>query len=176
MTESKSVTVDNNTPNGNEIATPQVSLSDSKLQTIEHIEEVRKNIRRFTDELTTRGVCHDKSKLESPEAESFAEHDSTFPTLIYGSDEYQRNLASLKSTLDHHYAENRHHPEHFNEGIRDMTLIDIVEMFCDWQASAKRNKNGNLLNSIEINAVRFHMDGLLKQIFVNTAKSIDKSE
>lgn len=153
-----------------------ISLAESKLQTIEHIEEVRKNIRWFTDKLTSRGVCHDKSKLESPEAESFAEHGNVLSTLVYGSEEYKKNLDSLKPTLEHHYAKNRHHPDHFDEGIKDMTLIDIVEMFCDWRASANRNKNGNLLKSIETNAARFRIDGQLEQIFINTAKSIDEAE
>ena len=37
------------------------------------IEKVRKYIRFITDRLTTRGVNHDASKLESPEVEMFAE-------------------------------------------------------------------------------------------------------
>ena len=57
-----------------------------------------------------------------------------------------------------------------------MTLVDIVEMFCDWRASSMRNKNGNLLKSIETNAARFRIDSQLEQIFVNTAKSIDEFE
>ena len=155
---------------------PSMSIAECQLETIEHIEEVRRVIRWFTDKLTTRGVNHDRSKLESPEVEGFAEHTPRLAYLQYGTEEYERELAELKPTLDHHYAKNRHHPEHFEGGINDMTLVDIVEMFCDWRASSMRNKNGNLLKSIEINAARFHIDSQLEQIFVNTAKSIDESE
>ena len=172
MTEKKTAsTVEKQVPK-----TGPMSIAECKVQTIEHIEEVRKTIRWFTDKLTSRGVSHDRSKLESPEVEAFAEHTSRLAHLEYGSDAYNRELEELKTTLDHHYAKNRHHPEHFDNGINDMTLVDIVEMFCDWRAATKRNKNGNLFKSIEINAARFRIDRQLEQIFVNTAKSIDESE
>ena len=91
-------------------------------------------------------------------------------------EEYYANLEGMKSALDHHYASNRHHPEHFVNGINDMTLIDILEMFCDWKASTLRHNDGNLLKSIETNAERFHMDGQLKQILINTARMLDEHE
>ena len=34
------------------------------------------------------------------------------PCLTYGSDEYKACLTEMKPALDHHYAANRHHPEH----------------------------------------------------------------
>jgi hypothetical protein len=57
-----------------------------------------------------------------------------------------------------------------------MSLIDIIEMFCDWKASTERQKDGNLLKSIDINAQRFGYDDQLKQIFINTAKLFDEHE
>jgi len=44
----------------------------------------------------------------------------------------------MKPALEHHYALYRHHPEHFQNGIDDMNLIDLVEMFADWKASSER--------------------------------------
>ena len=90
--------------------------------------------------------------------------------------EYQQFLDKLKPALDHHYASNRHHPEHFVNGVTDMTLIDILEMFCDWKASSLRQNDGNLLKSIDVNAERFHMDGQLRQILINTARMLDEHE
>lgn len=62
----------------------------------------------------------------------------------------------------------------FEHGINDMTLIDIVEMLCDWKASTLRHNDGNLLKSIDTNAQRFGFDDQLKQIFINTAKMFDE--
>lgn len=152
-----------------------MKLAESKLDTIKHIENVRKYIKVFTDALTQRGIDHDKTKLESPEAENFAAVNDKLAKFTYGSDEYNDCIKNdLKVALDAHYAKNRHHPEHFPKGINEMNLVDIVEMFADWKASSERQDNGNLLTSISKNAERYQIDDQLKQIFVNTAKMLDE--
>lgn len=148
--------------------------SECQVETLKHIEMVRNYLRMFTDALTLRGVKHDASKLESPELEIFTECTPKLASLTYGSPEYNESLKELKVALEHHYAGNRHHPEHFTKGIEDMTLIDIVEMLCDWKAASLRQHDGNLLKSIELNAERFGYDRQLKQIFLNTAKLLDE--
>ena len=70
--------------------------------------------------------------------------------------------------LDHHYKHNRHHPEHHEDGVFGMNLIDIVEMFCDWAAATMRHSDGDLARSIEINTERFDLDPQLTAIFQNT--------
>lgn len=57
-----------------------------------------------------------------------------------------------------------------------MNLVDIIEMICDWKAASERQKDGNLLKSIEQNATRFGYDDQLKRIFMNTAKMLDEQE
>lgn len=140
-----------------------------KLETIKHIEMVREFIRVFTDRLTQRGVDHDRPKLESPELEIFTKYTPMLADLQYGSDEYKECLENMQTALEHHYANCRHHPEHFANGISGMNLIDLIEMFCDWAAASLRQNNGNLLKSIEINAERFQIDPQLAQILLNTA-------
>lgn len=154
----------------------KMTIAECQVETQKHIENVRKYVRFLIDKLDNRGVKHDASKLESPEVEAFAEHTLQLASLSYGSEAYNNSLEQLKPALDHHYASNRHHPEHFINGINDMTLIDIAEMFCDWKASTLRHNDGNLLKSIEINAERFNMDGQLKAILVNTARMLDEHE
>lgn len=89
---------------------------------------------------------------------------------VYATPEYQEHLAAMKPALDHHYAQSRHHPEHFDDGILGMNLVDLCEMFCDWKAATERQNDGNLLKSIQINAQRFGYDDQLKRIFLNTAE------
>ena len=153
-----------------------MTLEECKLATIEHIDMVRKYIRLFTDKLTDRAEKHDASKLTDAELPYFAEHTERLGQIEYGSDEYKAELAALKPALDHHYAENAHHPEHWPNGIEDMSLWDICEMLCDWKASTTRQKSGNLLKSIELNAERFKIDNQLKQILINTAKLMEEHE
>ena len=153
-----------------------LTVAECQVETQKHIEAVRKYIRFMIDKIDMRGVKHDASKLESPEVEVFAEYTPKLNSTTFGSEEYYANLEGMKSALDHHYAFNRHHPEHFANGINDMTIVDILEMFCDWKASTLRHNDGNLLKSIETNAERFKMDGQLKQILINTARMLDEHE
>lgn len=160
----------------NEETSEVMTVAECRVETQKHIEAVRKYIRFMIDKIDMRGVKHDASKLESPEVEVFAEYTPKLNSTTFGSEEYYHNLEQMKPALDHHYASNRHHPEHFVNGINDMTLVDILEMFCDWKASTLRHNDGNLLKSIETNAERFHMEGQLKQILLNTARMIDEHE
>lgn len=149
-------------------------IAECQVETIKHIWNVQKYMKIIVDALVNRAMKHDASKLESPEVETFTEYTPKLAKSTYGSDEYNSFLKEMNVALNHHYASNRHHPEHFSGGINDMTLVDIVEMLCDWKAASLRQNDGNLLKSIEINAKRFGYDAQLKQIFINTAKLLDE--
>ena len=141
--------------------------------TFRHIERVRNLLNKVIVDLLKRGEKHDQSKLESPEVELFTEYTDKLKNTDYGSDEYNQYKKEMQVALDHHYANNRHHPEHYKNGIEDMTLIDLVEMLLDWKAASERHNTGNILKSIEINGARFHMSPQLVRIFENTAKDLD---
>lgn len=150
-----------------------MTIAECQVDTLKHIEKVRNIIQIFINKLSARAMDHDKIKLESPEVEVFTEFTPKLADLTYGSEEYLKCLQEMDGALQHHYANSRHHPEHFANGINDMNLVDIVEMFCDWKASSMRHNDGNLLKSIETNAQRFAMSKQLKQIFINTAALFD---
>ena len=137
-------------------------------ETLKHIHQVTINISKFIQHLLIRANEHDSSKLKDVEVEIFRCFTPLLKESIYGSDQYKNMLIQMKSALDHHYSNNRHHPEFFDSDIGKMNLIDIVEMFCDWVAAVKRHDNGNIYDSIEINSKRFKMSNQLKSIFINT--------
>lgn len=151
-----------------------MSIAECQVETIKHIEKVRYFISFVMEELRLRAVNHDGSKLESPEVETFAEFTPKLAGSTYGSDEYREFLKGMDEALQHHYECNRHHPEHFENGINDMNLVDIVEMICDWKAASMRHNDGNIYKSIEINAKRFGYGKQLEHILLNTAKLFDK--
>ena len=144
----------------------------SEAETRKHIARVNELLHLMVKKLLDRGVVHDASKLSEPEAETFDLVTERLATLKYGSDEYKDCLDEMKPALDHHYAKNRHHPQHFPNGITDMTLVDVVEMICDWKASSERQNDGNILKSIEHNSGRFNMDHQLTQILINTVNAL----
>ena len=104
--------------------------------TFRHIERVRNLLNKCVADLLERGELHDQTKLESPEVELFTEFTDKLATSTYGSVEYEGFRAAMKPALDHHYAHNRHHPEHHKDGIEDMNLLDLVEMICYWKAAS----------------------------------------
>lgn len=145
---------------------------DSRPDTYQHIQTVQRLVFMVTENLTRRAQSHDQSKLVSPEVEVFDEFTPKLKGSTYGSDEYKGFLASMKVALDHHYAANSHHPEHFPNGIQGMSLLDIVEMLCDWKAATMRHADGDLRASIDINQKRFGYSDELKGILINTAEEL----
>ena len=126
----------------------------------------------------SRGVVHDASKLEEPEVGAFARHSGKLATSEYNSKEYHDGIRQLdlNGALAHHYKKKPHHPEHHQDGIWDMSLFDIVEMFCDWQAAVLRQKDGCLLESIDSNTERFSVSPQLASIFRHTVKELNNEQ
>jgi len=86
------------------------------------------------------------------------------------------SLAQLKPALDHHYANNSHHPQYFSNGFNGMDLIDVLEMLIDWKASGERHKDGNIYKSIEINQKRFGISESFCNVLTDTAKILFDDE
>lgn len=143
-------------------------------ETRDHIEAVRRALHGAQAELSRRALTHDRSKLREPERSGFQAMtaDTRLKELTYGSDEYRAVLREHTPTITHHYDKNDHHPEHFPDGIAGMSLLSLLEMLCDWKASAGRMKDGDLLRSIEINQARFGYSDELRAILTNTATEL----
>lgn len=140
----------------------------TRKETQEHIGNVRMFLEMIIRQIAVRAEGHDSSKLEEPEFSTFVEYTPKLKGSTYGSDEYKEFLKGMKVALDHHYKENSHHPEHFVNGIKGMSLIDLVELLSDWVAASKRHDTGNVAKSIEINQERFGYTDELKEILLNT--------
>lgn len=129
---------------------------------------MRRLLQVIRDDLGDRLVGHDLSKLEEPEKSIFDRVTPRLKELTYGSPAYFAQLEEMKVALDHHYAVNRHHPEWYPDGVRDMTLVDLLEMLVDWVAATKRHTDSNIYRSLDINQKRFGYSDELKRIFENT--------
>lgn len=141
--------------------------------TRKHIARVSELLSLFAKQLLDRAVLHDRSKLGSPEVEEFTRHTAHLAATTFGSPEYNAAKKEMEPALQHHYAHNRHHPEHFKDGVADMNLVDLMEMLVDWKASSERHHNGNLRKSIEINANRFGLPPMLTKIMENTVELLE---
>lgn len=145
---------------------------DSTQDTLEHIGKVRHRIDQIKAQLNLRAAGHDASKLEEPEKSGFDVLTFNLAQLTYGSDEYKAALVEGKPTIEHHYAVNDHHPEHWPNGINDMSLLSIVEMLCDWKAASERTKQGSIAQSLAHNQKRFNISDQLAAILENTVREL----
>ena len=142
---------------------------DSAHDTRAHISRVQSLMGLCIAELEIRSGLHDESKLKDPEKAIFDEMTPKLKDSTYGSEEYKGFLSEMKPALDHHYAHNSHHPEHYPNGIRGMSLLDLIEMLCDWKAAGERHADGSMQRSLEINQSRFQIDEQLAGVLRNTA-------
>ena len=104
---------------------------DSTKDTIDHIGKVRYRLHVVIKDLEARGLVHDASKLQAPEKPGYDQLQTALKDVVYGTDAYRAALAEAKPVIDHHYAANDHHPEHYPNGVNGMTLMALVEMLCD---------------------------------------------
>jgi hypothetical protein len=106
---------------------------DSRMDTILHIGEVRDRIDKVILALKERQKNHDLSKLEEPEKSVFDEYTPKLKSSTYGSEEYEQYRREMSKALDHHYANNSHHPEYYPErDSEDLLLLESDINDLDW--------------------------------------------
>ncbi len=150
---------------------------DSRPETRAHIDRVRYFVMGAELDLERRSTDHDASKLVSPELEAFDVATPKLARLKYGSEEYKQSLRDLGPALQHHFAANDHHPEHYPNGVRGMSLMALIEMLCDWRAASERTKQRDPEKTFEsglaFNQERFGYSDELAEILLNTARELD---
>lgn len=59
-----------------------------------------------------------------------------------------------------------------DRGFRGMSLLDLVEMVCDWKAATLRHADGDIRRSLDICQKRFGYSDELRQILLNTIEEL----
>lgn len=145
-------------------------LAAGEIATRQHIEDVNHLLIQSASELLNRAQKHDQSKLGPEEHEKFSLAAARFkePGNEYGTEGYEKTKEWLGSALAHHYANNSHHPEHYENGISGMNLFDLLEMLIDWKAaSARRSADGML--DLSVNRTNHKVPEELMTAIRNTA-------
>ncbi len=132
-----------------------------------HIARVRKHLNTFIQLLNKRAQLHDQSKLQDPEFKWWKQMDEE-PRYPYGTPEYHEKVARWKKVFDNHYRYNRHHPEHFDDGIKSMTLVDLVEMMCDWLGYKDVMTISEAMRVCDQQMERYQFSEELREIMFNT--------
>lgn len=138
---------------------------------LEHKRKVEYWLHGFAEQLKRRAKYHDNSKLDDPtEKAMFDKWTPELKEREFGTDAYKIALDGMGKGIQLHYKANRHHPEHYPNGVNNMTLMDVVEMLADWMAAAQaHNAHVDLAHATE----RFGLSDQLVQIFANTLREED---
>lgn len=147
-------------------------MSKSFSDTVSHIRLVQSKLRIIVEFLLLRAELHDVSKLNEPELSGYEGLSEAVKGLQYGTDEYRAAFEPFKAIIKHHYEYNDHHPEHFAGGVKEMNLLQIVEMAADWKAASMRNSD-TLKPTLEASFKRFGIDDQLAEIIRNTVEALD---
>lgn len=131
-----------------------------------HIRNVQSGISKIIQVLLDELVSHDVSKW-SEEEYPLIVGKSSLDSLPYTSDEYQEALAKIPDALDHHYANNRHHPEHFENSWKGMDAIDVLVMLSDWHEVSE-----NMQRSIDYGVERWGYSEEFKSMLEKTARRL----
>jgi hypothetical protein len=126
-------------------------------ETVKHVRRVQELMGECLLNLHNRSRIHDASKFSPEEWPYFAQATSRLRGITYGSPEYKASLQAIKPGIEHHQQNNSHHPEYHANGVRGMSLMDLVEMLADWKAAGERHADGSLEKSIQHNAERFNI-------------------
>jgi hypothetical protein len=143
---------------------------DCTSDVIEHKSRVEHWMRDIVNQLLGRSKAHDDSKLKPPEKELFDRWTPELKQRTFGTDYYKQALDAMGDGVQHHYKANRHHPEHFENGVSGMTLVDLIEMFCDWVAAAEARMSFVDLDHAQ---ERFDISPQLIEILTNTLRDLD---
>lgn len=145
---------------------------DSTGDTMLHIHRVGDHMTDMVMRLMVRMRDHDASKLADPEKAMFDEFTPKLAEMEYGSPEYKACTTAMRESggLQHHYANNSHHPEYYENGVNGMSLLDVMEMLCDWKAAGERHADGgDIMRSIMMNRDRYGLSQQMVDVMMNTA-------
>ena len=135
-----------------------------------HNNNVQNNLADVLANIARRMAEHDQSKYRHEELDLVI-GKPYLQTLEYNTPEYKRGLEQVQYAVEHHYKANSHHPEHYPDGIKGMTLLDLLEMACDWQAAAVEH-DSTFLESINRNVERFGLSIEMQEILMNTGREL----
>lgn len=146
-------------------------VDESALNTINSIQKhkssVKEKVAYLSNKLKERAEKHDDSKLETPELNWLIDMDRE-PRYTYGTPEYFDKMKRWQKFFDHHYKRNRHHPDHFANGVHDMNLVDLCEYCCDIISYYDEMHPEDAIKTIEAQKERFGFDNQLSDVLKNT--------
>jgi len=152
-------------------------MTDNEIRSIElvlqHKESIAKYMAKFAAELSYRSAIHDVSKFKKEELEVYAEFIDEMNKHPFNSPEEKELREKYQTASIVHKKLNRHHPEHFENGMEGMNLIDLIEMLCDWRSASERSAGDSIRKGLPIMKDKYNISPQLLKILENTLKDFN---
>jgi len=145
---------------------------DFLCDTIVHVSEVAENLEICASNLRQRGHAHDRTKFQPMEFDAFVSTREKLKRAKFGAPEQQECVDTIRQAVDHHHANNQHHVQYYSDGIKDMSLLDILEMICDWRAATRRNSESRFKGFLEVAIKKYNISPELEKIIQTTLKEL----
>lgn len=130
-------------------------------------------LRRLARKLEERADLHDNSKFSLDELEGFIGFKEAARVHPFGTPEYYQAQERFQPTIDLHMSRNSHHPEHYNGNLDRMSLMDFMEMLCDWGGAIAIYGQLDFEKSLEIQQQEFDIQPHHLYLIRLIAKELD---
>jgi len=117
-------------------------------RTAAHIETVN----YFAGLMGANFPLHDQSKYNPPERDAYILLSWAWANQGVALSKSEK--LATKDAIQHHYAKNDHHPEHYNGNLDNMQWHHFIEMVCDWFAVGMEKTFSN--DAIKFSAEEFY--------------------
>lgn len=131
-------------------------------QLIKHIRSVRFKMGLLANLIRKRSRSHDSFKFKEDILTVLSNYNLQLSIAI---DEDE--ILNLEKKIELINTRNAKHPAFHKNGINNMTLVDIIEMFSDWLIIAEE-KNLDTVEFLEDNCKQFKISSQVLNIFINT--------
>jgi len=140
---------------------------------LKHKEDIAKMLAKFAGEISYRSAIHDNSKFDTDEFNACSENVNEFGKHEFDSPGERELRLRLSDAFSSHRKKNRHHPEHFDNGIDGMNLIDLLEMVADWRSASNRNAGDSIRKSLPIVQEKYKISPQLMNVLTNTIRDFN---
>jgi hypothetical protein len=131
---------------------------------------------KLIEDLFLRSNVHDVSKHSDEEFEGFRKSIYYLKGPWGQENRPPEILEQLNESLQIHYKRNDHHPEHFENGMEDMDLVQLLELIADWRAAMIGQDNHDIDETIATGQERFGYPDFMAKILKNTLIKIRQYE
>lgn len=134
-------------------------------------------MKRVSNELRKRGSRHDNSKFSGLEAslgDMYHNEYAKINVLTPSKADVDDYVNKTQAATIEHYKLNDHHVEHFEHGLNDMDLIQIIELVCDSLAHLKErgHTDSECVREIERQFINYGASNDIIDVVKNTVKHL----